>query len=95
MSHNLTIITTECDRIQYQSRPLPLLLSDIVSIIPQELGSKLDDIQGAELYNHTEPTVLFNNVNTNMANDPDKQDLVRDLRKTLQAGWRAAPPLSP
>ena len=39
--------------------------------------------------------MLFNNVNTNMANDPDKQDLARDLRKTLQAGWRAAPPLSP
>ena len=53
------------------------------------------DIWGTELYDHTEPTVFFNDENTNMAYDSDEQDLVKDLRKTLQAGWRAALPLSP
>ena len=27
-----------------------------------------------------------------MATDPEKQDLVKELRKVLQAGWRAALP---
>ena len=52
------------------------------------------DIWGTELYDHIEPTVFFNDENVNMANDPDKQDLVKELRKTLQAGWRAALPPS-
>ena len=50
------------------------------------------DIWGTELYNHTEPTVFFNDENINMANQPDMQDLVKSLRKMLQAGWRAALP---
>ena len=50
------------------------------------------DIWGTELYDHTEPTVFFNDENTNMAGQPDKQDLVKSLRKMLQAGWRAALP---
>ncbi len=52
------------------------------------------DIWGTELYDHTEPTVFFNDENVNMASDPDKQDLVNELRKILQAGWRAALPPS-
>ena len=57
----------------------------------------LTDIWGTELldYDHTEPTVFFNDENTNMTNDPDKQDLVNKLCKILQAGWRAALPPSP
>ncbi len=50
------------------------------------------DIWGTELYNHTEPTMSFNDENENMAGDSDKQDLVESLRKILQAGWRAAMP---
>ena len=53
------------------------------------------DIWGTELYDHTQPTVFFNDENTNMADDPDKEDLVKELRKILQAGWRAALPPSP
>ena len=48
------------------------------------------DIWGTELYDHTEPTAFFNDENTNMANDPERQDLVKELRKVLQIGWRAA-----
>ncbi len=51
-----------------------------------------DSIWDTELYDHSQPTVFFNDENTNMANDPDKQDLVKELRKTLQAGWKAARP---
>ena len=50
------------------------------------------DIWGTELYNHTEPTVFFNDENVNMADQTDMQDLVKSLRKMLQAGWRAAIP---
>ena len=50
------------------------------------------DIWGTELYNHTEPTVFFNDENINMAHQPDMQDMVQKLRKILQAGWRAAQP---
>ena len=50
------------------------------------------DIWATELYDHTEPTVFFNDENTNMASQSDKQDLVESLRKMLQAGWRAALP---
>ena len=50
------------------------------------------DIWGTELYNHTKPTVFFNDENVNMASQPDKQDLIQTLRKLLQAGWRAAVP---
>ena len=47
---------------------------------------------GTELYDHTQPTVFFNDENTNMANDADKQELVKELRKMLQDGWRAIIP---
>ena len=50
------------------------------------------DIWGTELYNHTEPTVFFNDENVNMASQTDMQDLVKSLRKMLQAGWRSAMP---
>ena len=50
------------------------------------------DIWGTELYNHTEPTVFFNDENVNMVSRPDMQTLVGSLRKILQAGWRAAQP---
>ena len=50
------------------------------------------DIWGTELYNHTEPTVFFNDENINMANQTDMKGLVESLRKVLQAGWRAALP---
>ena len=50
------------------------------------------DIWATELYNHTEPTVFFNDENINIAGDPDIQDIIGLLRKMLQAGWRAAMP---
>ena len=50
------------------------------------------DIWGTELYNHTEPTVFFDDENINMAHQPDMQDLVHSLRKMLQAGWRTTLP---
>ncbi len=50
------------------------------------------DIWATELYNHTEPTVFFNDENDNMANEPEQKTLVETLRKMLQAGWRAALP---
>ena len=52
------------------------------------------DIWGTELYDHTESTVFFNDENINIANDPEKQELVKELCKVLQAGWRAALPPS-
>lgn len=50
------------------------------------------DIWATELYNHTHPTVFFNDDNINMAADDDKKDLVESLRKIVQAGWRKALP---
>ncbi len=50
------------------------------------------DIWATELYNHTEPTVVFNDENINMASESEQQALVQTLRKMLQAGWRAALP---
>ena len=49
-------------------------------------------IWDTELYDHSQPTVFFDDDNSNMAKDADKQDLIKDLRKTLQDGWRAAMP---
>ena len=51
-----------------------------------------NDIWGTELYNHTEPVVFFNDENVNMAKQSEMQALVKQLRQTLQAGWRAALP---
>ena len=50
------------------------------------------DIWGTELYNHTEATVFYNNENINIANQPDKIDIVTSLRALLQAGWRKVRP---
>ena len=51
-----------------------------------------DEVWGTELYNHTQPTVLFDDENENLANKPELQSLVNELRKMLHAGWRAALP---
>jgi arylsulfatase A-like enzyme len=51
-----------------------------------------DDIWGTELYNHTHPVVFFNDENTNLAGNKDMQQMVLELRKMLQAGWREAMP---
>ena len=50
------------------------------------------EIWGTELYNHTKPTVFFNDENTNLAKKPEMKSTVDELRKMLQAGWRAALP---
>ena len=51
-----------------------------------------DKIWGTELYDHTNSTVLFNDENENLANKPEMQSLVEELRKQLHAGWRSATP---
>lgn len=58
--------------------------------------SKLDfgHIWGTELYGHVTPTTSFNDENTNLADKPDMISVVDELRKTLQAGWRDAVPLT-
>ena len=53
-----------------------------------------NQIWDTELYDHSQPTVFFNDDNTNTAMDPEKQDLVKELRKTLQEGWRSAAPFT-
>ncbi|XP_011403341.1 PREDICTED: iduronate 2-sulfatase-like [Amphimedon queenslandica] len=50
------------------------------------------DIWGTELYNHTTPTVFFDDENTNLASRPNMADKVQELRAILQAGWRGALP---
>ena len=51
-----------------------------------------DEVWGTELYNHTQQAVFFNDENENLANKPEMQSLVSELRKMLRAGWRAALP---
>jgi arylsulfatase A-like enzyme len=51
-----------------------------------------NDVWGSELYDHSQPNTFFNDENVNMANDPDMAETVNELRKMLQAGWRAALP---
>lgn len=53
------------------------------------------DIWGTELYDHTAPTVFFDDENTNLAGQANMQSLVKSLRDMLQSGWRAALPPSP
>ena len=53
-----------------------------------------DDIWGTELYNHTQPTVFYNDENANLTGKPEMKSLVEELRHMLQAGWRAALPPS-
>lgn len=46
-------------------------------------------VWGTELYNHTEPIMSFNDENVNLYDNPDMKETVDELRKMLQAGWRA------
>ena len=50
------------------------------------------DIWGTELYNHTMPTKFFNDENENLAMLANMTEKVQELRKIVQAGWRAANP---
>ncbi|XP_019850331.1 PREDICTED: N-acetylgalactosamine-6-sulfatase-like [Amphimedon queenslandica] len=47
---------------------------------------------GTELYDHSTPTVSFNDENINIADKPEMESTVTELRKALQDGWRAALP---
>ena len=51
-----------------------------------------DEKWGTELYDHSSPTVFFNDENVNLANKPEMKSVVDELRKVLQAGWRGALP---
>ena len=54
--------------------------------------ANFSEIWGTELYNHTQPTVFFNDENVNLANKTEMKSTVEELRKILQSGWRAATP---
>lgn len=49
-------------------------------------------IYGTELYDHRNVTSFFNDENVNIAANEDMVTTVAQLRKMLQAGWRAALP---
>ena len=49
-------------------------------------------IWGTELYNHTTSGEFFNDENANLAKQANMTEKVTELRKMLQAGWRAAMP---
>ena len=51
--------------------------------------ANFSEIWGTELYDHNEPTIFFNDENTNLANKSGMKPIVEELRKVLQAGWRA------
>ena len=51
-----------------------------------------DKIWGTELYSHIHPTIFYDDENENLADKAEMQSLVAQLRKQLQAGWRAALP---
>ena len=52
-----------------------------------------DDVWGRELYDHTSPeSSIFDDENINMVDDPDKEDLVKELHQALIDGWRKAQP---
>ena len=51
-----------------------------------------DKIWGTELYDHTNPTIFFNDENENLANKLEMKNLVKQLRKQLHDGWRSATP---
>ncbi len=51
-----------------------------------------NQLWGTELYDHSQPTINFNDENINVAADADKQEIVIKLRKILQDGWRSAMP---
>ena len=47
---------------------------------------------GTELYDHSTPTISFNDENVNLADKPEMESTVNELRKALHDGWRAALP---
>ena len=51
-----------------------------------------DQIWGTELYEHTNTESFFNDENVNLADKPEMKETVTEIRKILQAGWRAALP---
>ncbi|XP_003387744.1 PREDICTED: iduronate 2-sulfatase-like [Amphimedon queenslandica] len=51
-----------------------------------------NDIWGTELYDHSSPTVFFNDENVNLATESEMKPVVDELRQLLQAGWREALP---
>ena len=51
-----------------------------------------NNVWGTELYNHTDTVIFFNDENVNLANKTEMKSVVEELRKILQAGWRAAVP---
>ena len=54
------------------------------------------EVWGTELYDHTTPSTFFNDENVNLADKPEMKQVVEELRKMLQAGWRSAlPPTGP
>ena len=53
-------------------------------------------VWGTELYDHTTPSTFFNDENVNLADKPEMKQVVEELRKMLQAGWRSSlPPTGP
>ena len=52
-------------------------------------------VWGTELYDHSTPTINFNDENVNLAKKPEMKSTVDELRKALQAGWRDALPPTP
>uniref|UniRef100_A0A1X7UJF8 Sulfatase N-terminal domain-containing protein n=1 Tax=Amphimedon queenslandica TaxID=400682 RepID=A0A1X7UJF8_AMPQE len=51
-----------------------------------------NEIWGTELYDHSSPTVFFNDENVNLATESEMKPVVDELRQLLQAGWREALP---
>lgn len=51
-----------------------------------------DSVWGTELYNHTYATKFFNDENENLAEEKDMAEIVKEMRKILQAGWKSVLP---
>ncbi|XP_065844217.1 iduronate 2-sulfatase-like [Oscarella lobularis] len=51
-----------------------------------------DDVWGEELYDHTTPTVHFNDENENLADKSSMAKTKAELKQMLMAGWRKAAP---
>ena len=49
-------------------------------------------VWGVELYNHSTPTVDFNDENVNLASEPSLKTEVQTLHDMLKEGWRSALP---
>ena len=50
------------------------------------------DVWGVELYNHSRPTVDFNDENYNYGNDRGYEGVIAQMKELLRAGWRHAIP---